>query len=260
MDFLWLWLTYIAVFGLFFGSFLHVIVYRTHEGEKWWSGRSHCPHCGKTLTWKELIPLLSFALQKGRCRKCNSPIPWRYPLVEILTAVISFVIFFILGISVETALVWLIFMFVWANFLSDYFYMELPDEFSIPSIILALLYSIVYTELAWSNLAIAIGFGAFFFIAQYVLTKGEGIGDGDIRLGVLMGALLGWPMTLFSIMMAYIGGSVISLGLLATKRASMKSALPLGVFLLPALFISFLFYENILNFISGVMMIEFITP
>jgi prepilin signal peptidase PulO-like enzyme (type II secretory pathway) len=124
--------------------------------------------------------------------------------------------------------------------------MELYEIFMIPGIILSIIYSLVYKDISTQNLMIGIAFGFGFFALQYILTKGKGIGSGDLRLGLIMGALLGWPLVLASIMIAYISGSIISLIFLAIGKLNTKSAIPLGVFLIPALVITFLFKTEIL--------------
>ena len=132
--------------------------------------------------------------------------------------------------------------------------MELPDEFSIPAIILSLIYAYFFRHLSLNSIGIGVLIGALFFIAQYVLTKGKGIGTGDIRLGIIMGALLGWPVVVFSLMIAYVGGSVISIGLLAAKKMSMTSALPLGVFLIPALAFTLVYEPEVLAFVNRMLL------
>ncbi len=252
----WLILTYLTVFGVFFGSFLNVVVDRTHASESWWTGRSICPDCRKILSWKELIPIFSFLVQRGKCKSCGKKISYQYPLVEIATGLITFLIFSHFGLNWEAVLIWFLGMLLLGNFLSDLFYMELPDEFSIPSIVIALLHSIFFQHLSFSSILYGILFGSVFFIAQYVITKGKGIGSGDIRIGIIMGALLGWPLVLFSIMSAYIGGSLISILLLATKKLNMKSALPLGVFLIPALVVTFVYEPSAIALINRFFMLN----
>lgn len=247
---------YSGIIGMFFGSFLLVVVERSSRGEAWWTGRSHCNTCKRTLSARELIPIVSYLWQKGRCRSCKTSLSCKYPIVELVTGLLTALTFWILGFTLGTLILWCVLMLSLANFLSDLFYMELPDEFSIPSIILAYLYATIFIQRSFLNTLLGMGIGGIFFLIQYLLTRGKGIGSGDIRLGVLMGALLGWPMSIISIMFAYIAGSIISLSLLGLKRLTMKSALPLGVFLIPSMVISLFFYPQILNFISELLYLE----
>lgn len=237
---------YVFIFGLGLGSFLNVLIYRSHGDESWWNGRSKCPKCEKTLTWKELVPVFSFVFQKGKCKGCKSPISWQYPVVELLTGLAFLFLVTTFGLSIKFVMLAAIAFLLIGNFVSDLKYMELPDLFSIPSIVLAFAYQLIFKEVSLQSLLLAAFVGGGFFLAQYVLTKGRGIGSGDIRLGILMGVLLGWPLVIPSLMLAYVGGSIIALSLLATKKMTMKSALPLGVFLIPALVIVFLAKEEVL--------------
>src|SRR5262249_35454603 len=93
----------VAVFGLIFGSFLNVCIYRLPRGESIVAPRSHCPHCGSTVRWYDNVPLLSYALLRGRCRRCGAPISAVYPLVEALTAAILVVAFAVFGWSAAFA-------------------------------------------------------------------------------------------------------------------------------------------------------------
>jgi prepilin signal peptidase PulO-like enzyme (type II secretory pathway) len=249
----WLYLFYATVFGVFFGSFLLVVVERAHDDLSWWSGRSMCPDCKKRLTWKELIPVVSFLVQKGACKGCKKKIPALYPLVELLSGLITFFVFYHFGFSLATVILWIIAELLLGSFLSDLLYMELPDEFSIPAIVLSLIYAYCFKHLSLSSIGIGVLIGAMFFMLQYVLTRGKGIGTGDIRLGIIMGALLGFPVVIFSLMIAYVGGSVVSLLLLATKKMTMKSALPLGVFLIPALVFTFVYEAEVIQFVNKLL-------
>jgi prepilin signal peptidase PulO-like enzyme (type II secretory pathway) len=244
---------YLFILGLTLGSFLNVIIYRTHKDEPWWNGRSRCPKCKSCLSWKELIPVLSYIFQKGRCKTCGKVISVQYPLMELATGSMLAYIGYRYGITFETFILGFLALFLLGNFVSDLKYMELPDIFSMPSILLALIYQTIYGNESYISIISAMLFGAAFFILQYVFTKGKGIGTGDIRLGVLTGALLGWPLALYSIMLAYVGGSIVAMILLISKKMNMKSALPLGVFLIPALVITFLYSSEISFVISNLM-------
>lgn len=239
-------LPYSILFGLAFGSFLNVIIYRTHNDEEWWRGRSKCPVCHKELTWRELIPVFSFLFQKGKCKHCNTKISWQYPIVELASAFLVTFIFYKFGLNLQSIIWALIGELLLASFVSDLLYMELPDIFTLPAIILSAAYQLISNDQSFNSLLFGVGFGFLFFAAQYVFTKGQGIGSGDIRLGVLIGMLLGWPLTAISIMISYVGGSIVSIFLLATKKMTMKSALPLGVFLIPGLMVVFLVKSEVL--------------
>jgi prepilin signal peptidase PulO-like enzyme (type II secretory pathway) len=252
-QYLWVYIAYAFFFGLALGSFLDVVINRTHGEKSWWNGRSRCDNCERNLEWRELIPVLSYILQKGRCKKCKSKLSLEYPLIELFTGFSMAFLVYKFGIGGQVIILGLLALLLIGNFVSDLKYMELPEIFSLSSIVLALIYQYFYGGEGLKSVLIAIAVGGGFFLIQYILTKGEGLGSGDIRLGVLMGALLGWPLVVFSLMLAYVGGSIIALSLIATKRMSRKSAIPLGVFLIPALVIVFIFKEESLSLINSVL-------
>ncbi len=241
---------YSFVLGALFGSFLNVIVIRTHDDESWWSGRSHCPHSNHTLTWYELIPIVSYAIQGGKCRSCHTHISWQYPIVEVVTGSLFVLAYLSFGLSLRMVLADGILWLLWGSFLSDLKYMELYEILTIPAIVLSALYQFLYGGGTFLTNIAGIAFGGLFFFLQYFFTKGKGLGDGDIRLGLQMGALLGWPLVLVSIMLAYVGGSIISLILMGLKRISRKSMVPLGVFLIPATVVVFFNSSSIMRYLE----------
>jgi prepilin signal peptidase PulO-like enzyme (type II secretory pathway) len=240
---------YIFIVGLLLGSFLNVLIIRTHTDEPWWQGRSKCPECHKELSWKELIPVFSYIYLKGRCKNCRNKISIQYPLVELACAIASLYLFLQFGISFEFILLALLIFLLIGTFVSDLLYMEVYDLFMLPAALAAFGYIAIsgFVSITSSLIGGAIGF--VFFTLQYVLTKGRGIGAGDIRIGFIMGLLLGFPLVLSSLMIAYVGGSVICIGLLIAKKITRDAAVPLGVFLIPALIVVFIFHESISIFI-----------
>jgi leader peptidase (prepilin peptidase)/N-methyltransferase len=233
--------------GAALGSFILVVATRSHKEENWWSGRSKCDDCGKTLKWYELIPIFSFIFQRGRCKSCRAKLSILYPAVELFTGIITSYLIYRFNISFQFLLVLLIFISLINLFISDLLYMELSDLFMFTAIIFAMLYQFLYGAFSFT----AILFGGLFFGVQYLLTQGKGLGEGDIILGLIMGLLLGWPLTIVSVMIAYISGSVISLLLIGLRKLNRKSMVPLGVFLIPSLMICFLFSSQIISFMES---------
>lgn len=241
------WYILVFIYGVVFGSFLNVVIIRIHEEIPWWKGRSKCPICKKNLTPRELIPLLSFIFQKGKCLKCKAKISLQYPLIELAAGLLLVFAFYTFSNLWEFALIGSLSLLLLGLFISDLKYMELPDTLSFSAIILALLYQYIAKTNSLESILAGISIGIGFFVLQYLLTMGKGIGTGDIRLGALMGALLGWPLLVFSILIAYISGSLISIILLVLKKANRKTAIPLGIFLIPALLITFIFKEQFIE-------------
>ncbi len=201
----------------------------------WWKGRSHCMSCNKTLSPIELIPILSFILQKGKCRHCGSKISIQYPIVELLCGIFAVLSVLLFGYGGYALLIFFILWFILGNFISDMLFMELPELFNFMLMILGVIYLVFSGSYDFVNMLIGVTFGFAFFGIQCLLTKGKGIGEGDLRLGVIIGIYLGWPYSLYSIMLSYMLATIVLLPLLIIKKLNMKTAVPLGVFLLPVL-------------------------
>ncbi len=253
-----------AIFGLCVGSFLNALIFRLRQGRSVWRGRSQCPACRATLRWFELIPVASFVIQTGRCRRCRVKISWQYPLVELTTAIL-----FILGLQqypisniqylfINLLIYWFIVSVLIVLFVYDLRYGELPDKITLPAILILLIYQIWrywILDIGYWILVMALLVGGGFFALQYFLSRGKWIGGGDIRLGVLMGVILGWPKILVALFLAYVGGAIISVFLLLLKKKTLKSAVPFGVFLIPATFAAMFWGQRIvewyLKFVLG---------
>ena len=231
----------VTVFGIMMGSFLNVLILRIHADEVWWKGRSHCPHCNKELTSTELIPIFSFIFQKGRCRGCGERISYQYILIEILSGILAFAAVYLFGFTFTGLIVFLALWLLLGDFVSDLLFMEFPEIFNVGLVVLGILYQIFYAKNDIVFISVGIAFGLIFFGLQYLLTKGKGLGEGDIRIGVIIGLFLSWPYALYSIFISYISATIILLPLLLMKKTGMKSAIPLGVFLIPVLMFAILF-------------------
>ena len=219
-------------------------------------GRSRCPHCDKTLSWYELIPVVSFIVQLGKCRNCGKKISLQYPVVEIISGVIVATIPQILGFT-PLALIWataLLILLV-ISFIDVRHYV-IPDALTI---IIALLgvasatiiatgdaplftlipgtflgdYAFVFsfTDNPWLARLFAAFIGGAFFSSIILLSRGEAMGWGDAKLIAAVGILIGWPDALLVIMIAFITGAIIGVIMLAGKKKKFKDALPFGPFI-----------------------------
>lgn len=258
---------FIFIIGLAWGSALNAFAYRFYHKISWVRGRSACPHCHTILGAYELIPLISFIIQKGKCRTCKKKISWQYPLGELVTAIAlcgSFIWLTRHGTTIEALLVWFTFICAWSAwfiiFIHDFYYTLVFDSivFTATAVMvvvqsLRMIFFVPSSELVShiSGFLLAIIIGAGFFAAQFIVSRGRWIGGGDIRLGLLMGITLGMPHILTALVMAYIGGSVISIALLALKKAHWKSEIPFGTFLACATLVTFLFGTNVVAWYLG---------
>jgi len=223
-----------ALFGAVIGSFLNVCIYRLPRGTSIVWPPSACPSCARGLSWFENIPIVSYAVLGGRCRTCRTPISLRYPIVEALTAAMFALGWWYFGpgpllpsrLMFGCALIVL--------FAVDLEHHLLPNVITLPGIVVGLLFSFV-TEPGWvaSLIGIVLGGGVLFLIAEayYRVRHEEGLGMGDVKMLAMIGAFIGWKLTLVALMFASVTGTIVGLGLIATRRGTMKYALPFGTFL-----------------------------
>lgn len=238
------------VFGLTMGSFLSMLIPRLHHEEKGIiTGRSQCPQCKKTLSFFELIPVLSFVAQRGKCRNCDKRIAWWYPAIELSTA-FTFLWMAVLfesplQIAAWCALMW-VFLYI---FFYDLRYKEIHDVIMFPALLLAFGLSFVTGDPLSSIIGAAIGLA--FFGIQFVASKGRWLGSGDLLIGTYMGLVLGWEYTLVALFASYILGSCIGIYLLASKKADRNTALPLGPFLVAGSMIAFAYGDSLIKVFIG---------
>ncbi len=238
------------ILGSVIGSFLNVVIFRTHAKESILWPASHCGSCKHTLASFDLIPILSFCAYKGQCKYCKVKISWQYPLVELATGLLFVLSYLHAGDA------WLLLArdlivgsFLIALFVYDLRYTLVPDQFAIPAVLLALGFNIALGIHPLHLLYASLLLGGF-FLAQYVISKGRWVGQGDISLGILMGAYLGIAQGLFALWVSYVGGAIVILLLLAMKKVRMGDKIPFGPFLILATFAS-LYFSNALFALLG---------
>ncbi|KKT47761.1 MAG: Type 4 prepilin-like protein leader peptide-processing enzyme PilD [Parcubacteria group bacterium GW2011_GWC2_44_17] len=226
---------FLFALGLSIGSFINALVYRLHEKKPIVNDRSACPLCDHRLLWHDLIPLVSFAMLRGRCRDCHKRISWQYPLVELLTGIafiFPFTRYSLLVTDYGAIISYYLFVCILlVIFAYDLRYMLIPDSISIPVIGIVFFIQTINHNLPITSYLVSALAASGFFLAQFLVSKGRWIGGGDIRLGFLIGLMLGWPVIVAVLMFAYILGTVITLPLVLLRRQTMKSQIPFGVFL-----------------------------
>ncbi len=236
----------IFIFGLIIGSFLNVVIFRLDQAKSFWQGRSFCPKCQKSINWYDNIPLLSFIILGGRCRTCHKKISWQYPLVELATAVIFAWLHRRFGLSLPFLIYAILSGFLLVIFVYDLKHYLILDKVAIPAIIFAFLASL-YLGISFGNLLIAALVGGGFFASQFFISQGKWVGGGDIRLGVLMGFILGLKFLLVALFLSYVIGAVFGLALIALKQKKMSSQVPFGPFLTLATFITIIYGQELLS-------------
>lgn len=226
--------------GLCLGSFASVIIERLihDQGGIIW-GRSQCPHCHKILTWWQLIPVLSWLLQKGRCHNCEQKISSKYPLLELATAIVFVLHFTTLSSWTDGLLVGALLFLVLVLGFYDAWYHLVDQRIVWPAIGLMVLYVLGFESAEWQWHALGGGLGYLFYAFQYYASRGRWVGMGDMWLGILLGGLLGLSQLLFAIMFAYLS-ALVYVGIWKCFKPSLDLRglrIPIGAFLMFSLLV-----------------------
>jgi leader peptidase (prepilin peptidase)/N-methyltransferase len=223
------------VTGMVVGSFLNVCICRLPRDESVVSPPSHCPQCDYLIRWYDNIPLLSYLLLRGRCRGCGARISIQYPLVELLNGLLTLALFLRFG---PTLAFLVLFLFCSALVVITFIDLEhqiIPDEISLPGIVIGFICSFFLPGHSWLNslLGILLGGGSLLLVAYAYqwLTGKEGMGGGDIKLLAMMGAFLGWKSILFIVFASSLVGSVIGITMMLVQKKDSKLAIPFGPYL-----------------------------
>lgn len=258
-----------AIFGLVIGSFLNVVIYRLHTGRSL-NDRSHCLSCGRQLEWYELLPLVSYLALRGRCRTCQSLIPYRYALVETLTAA-AFVMAYIKAASViEFLFLATILSVLIVGLVYDFYHMIIPDEVSLGAALLALAF-VTWSALTEGELEIlmvsGLGASAAFltYASLWYFSRGRAFGFGDAKLAVSLGLMTGIYGVFSLVVLSFWIGALVSLALILWqrivlnisaakrkgRRVNMKSEVPFAPFLLASFILVYFGSVNVLALIEA---------
>lgn len=260
------YLLLVFLLGSAIGSFVNVLIDRSVKQQDWVKGRSRCDHCHKVLSWYEMVPILSFVVYRGKARCCGYPLPYRYPIVESLTGVL-FGWWFLMG-------------FFFFQLVSSPWHVIQPSFWLLSGVILLILlladwlYGVVLMQVVWFGTALTLiyrvsltvygfyqasdlvnalilsflAYGIFWLL--YKLTKGRGMAEGDMYVAMYLGLLLGWPKGAMAIMLSFILGAVVGVGLIATGYKTRKDTLPFVPFMVVASILVLLRYGEIINFLG----------
>lgn len=229
-------LLFSALFGAAVGSFLNVVILRLpEEGISIVYPASHCPKCKHPLSWYENIPVLSYIVQRGKCRHCRTSISIQYPVVEIVMAVLTAAIVLHFGLTVAAAGYFLFTAALVSIIYIDIHHQIIPDIISIPGIAAGFLFSFINPYVDWldSLIGILAGGGILYLVAllYFLIRKQDGMGGGDIKLLAMLGAFLGWQALPFIIFASSLSGSIIGIMILAFQQKDSQTRIPFGPFL-----------------------------
>ncbi len=243
--------TGMIVLGAMVGSFLNVCAARLPKGKSLWMPGSACQACASPIRWYDNIPVLSFLLLGGRCRDCQERIAWRYPIVEMGTALLFSLAYLQIGWRPDLLLALVLLAALVVITAIDLEHQLILDRITLPGIVVGFLGSVLLGRSFWLNslVGIVVGGGAFFLI---IVLSGGGMGGGDMKLGAMLGAFLGWKLLLLGLFLAAFLGGAVAVALLVTGRKGRKDPLPFGPFLALGGAVSLFWGEEILRwYLSG---------
>lgn len=240
-----------VLLGLVVGSFLNVVITRLPEGRSLVTPRSACPVCGAAIAWYDNVPLLSFAVLRGRCRSCARPISWRYPLTEAATAVLFGLAAARFGPAPSLGVALLLIALLVAITGIDLEHQIIPDVITLPGTAAGLLASLLTGDVPWVDSLIGIVAGGGLFLLIILASRG-GMGGGDVKLAAMLGAFLGWKVMLLSVLLAVLAGGAVAVALLASGRTGRKDPIPFGPFLAGGGAVGLLWGEDLLEWYLGV--------
>jgi leader peptidase (prepilin peptidase)/N-methyltransferase len=256
-------LLFMFIIGLSAGSFITSYTYRVPKGGTTSKGRSYCPKCKNIIRWFDNIPLLSFFFLKGKCRYCSKKISRRYPMIEFVTS-FSFVIialyFYscmhqltgngvcqyvdIFGMYTVPYLLAVSAIFI-TVFVTDFEHQIILDELVFLLFILTFIMIILYSPATFYSRLLSGFIASLFLLFLHLVTKGRGMGLGDVKLALAGGMILGWPLTLVWVGLSFIIGGVVGVMLLVNKRTKFGNQIAFGPFLVLAFFITLIFGDNV---------------
>jgi leader peptidase (prepilin peptidase) / N-methyltransferase len=272
----------VFIFGLLIGSFLNVVIYRLPLGKSIVFPGSRCPACGVEIAWYDNIPVISYAiLLRGRCRNCRLRISPIYPAVELLVASLYLLLFLIhRGQIMEGSWLPLVFDIVFVSLIVPLVFIDLrhkllPNAITYPGLLVLLVMRAIVPDpwilahtptpfglasappwalsLLGSVLGAAVGGGALWLVreAYYRFRHVEGMGLGDVKMMLMVGAFLGWQLTLLTVFLGSLLGSLVGILLILSRSGSMKMQIPFGVFLGPAAIVALFVGQQLIGWYVG---------
>lgn len=215
--------------GLFIGSFLNVVIYRVPRKKSVVKPSSFCPVCKKKIAFYDNIPLISYAILKGKCRNCKSRISFIYPLVEFLTAILFLTNYVLFGLSVKAILGIILCSLLVAVSFIDINFRIIPNTIVLPFTVLGLAVNIISDISSWW-MPLVFSIGAFLFMLIIHLIYPAGMGMGDVKLSLMIGAFL-VKNVVAALFLGFLAGPIFGLIFIAAKKKKLKQTIPFGPFI-----------------------------
>ncbi|MED4162818.1 A24 family peptidase [Halalkalibacterium halodurans] len=235
------------VLGMVLGSFFNVIGLRVPKGQSIVAPRSHCPYCKRTLATIELIPVLSYVWQRGRCRNCRQKISPLYPFVELAVGSGFSIMLLVFGWNMELLVALALVSLFSIIFVSDLVYMIIPDRIILFFAILFVLFRTTLAPLnpwwdAWAGAVV----GYILLFIVYLIDP-NGIGGGDVKLFTVLGFVLGWKLTLVAIMLSSLFGAIGGGVGMMLGRIKRREPIPFGPFIILGSLTAYLYGEALIQ-------------
>lgn len=234
------------IFGTVFGSFFNVVGLRVPKKESFHRSRSYCPSCKKTLQFYELIPIISYVLQRGKCRNCQQSISPIYPVIELATGILFVLAYVQLGFTWELITALLLTSLLMIIFVSDIKYMLIPNKVLLFFLPFLIVMRIVVPLNPWYD-AIVGAVIAFVLLAIIIIVSKGGMGAGDMKLFGILGIVLGLWKVLLTFFLAALFGAVIGGAFMLFNKVKRKQPIPFGPFIVLATFITYYWGDNIID-------------
>jgi leader peptidase (prepilin peptidase) / N-methyltransferase len=218
------------------------------------STRSRCEHCGTKLAWYDLVPVVSFMLLKARCRYCDKPISWQYPIIELSTGAIFALLYYYVGLNAQLFYYCIVFSILFVIAVYDLRTQYVPEIFVWIALGLSCL-GWLFGNFSFGSMLIGGLISGGFLALLVVFSKERGMGIGDIKVGVILGFLLGLEVSIFGILLSFVSGALIGLLLMAIGRRTVKDAIPFTPFIILSTFIALLFGRYVVNWYLGISLI-----
>jgi leader peptidase (prepilin peptidase)/N-methyltransferase len=247
----------LVVIGLAFGSFANVLIGRFNvkkdgKNEIDLNLPSNCDSCNERIAWYDLIPVVSYIILRGRCRKCESEIPKYTPWVELAGGLLALGTYISFGISLGSILLFFVGILMIVIFVYDWKNHLIPDYYIYAGVALGVLYNInlaISGNLVLIDLVYALLVGSGFLYLLNIISAGKWMGMGDVKLMLVVGLILGWPLTGVQIYLSFILGGIIGLILIIVGNKDLKSQVSFGPILIAGYFVSLFYGNEILNYV-----------
>ncbi len=237
-------LVFMAGAGIF--SFLNVVIYRLPEKISFVTGRSHCPSCGATLRWYDMVPVFNWFYLRGKCRDCGARISFRYPAVETLGGVLALLCMHRFGMGAEAIADFAFLAVLTVVAFIDADTMEIPNGLVILILIIAIAALVCFPEPTWKNRLIGLVCVSVPMLLITIVIPGA-FGGGDIKLMAAAGLFLGWKLCLVAAFLAIVAGGLYGIWLLATRRKGKKEHFAFGPFLCAGMAAALFWGEQLLE-------------